>query len=340
MEPGYEFGHSRIVGNPEVDWSRAASYLTTLHKNSLRSNDDPENASDLSENMAFRNSLLGARSIDGLSSEDRAMAEELAAADGVDISYFPGGENYRVSMVSTSNPLGLPGNFWALVTDASEGALVAALMRTIDTENGTELQFKGPEGEDWLPLEDLSVIQDYNIVGVLPNAEELYRNLDRDNTLGVISDYHLDPNGPLPTMGQLEVLPSKEIPEPRGADDPYWERTGESYEEHANRYDVFTASGDAPTEEGEASTEEEPPAEEETPVEEAPTEEAPTEEEPDDEEEEEMDEEAVTAALTLDGPRDLEDAIAAALLNSDLRWYVERRVAALGLEAALPWQKS
>lgn len=66
-------------------------------------------------------------------------------------------------------------------------------------------------------------------------------------------------------------------------------------------------------------------------------EEAPESDEP--VEEEEVDEEAVTAALTLDSPGDLENAISAALLNKDLRWFVERRVAALGLEAELPWQK-
>jgi hypothetical protein len=54
----------------------------------------------------------------------------------------------------------------------------------------------------------------------------------------------------------------------------------------------------------------------------------------------EEDEEALTAAITLNSPRDLDDAIAAALLNKDLRWYVERRIAALGLEADLPWSNS
>jgi hypothetical protein len=320
MKTGYKFGHSHITGHPEVDWSRAASYLVSLHKRSVHSIDLLD-ISDIEENLAFKDRLLEARSIDGLSPEDRALAEELASADGVDISYLPGGENYRVSMVSESNPLGLPGNFWALVVDASEGALVAALMRTVDTENGTELEFKGPDGVDWLPLADLSVIQDYNIVGVLPDAEELYKNFDRNNNLGVISDYNLSPDGPIPTMAQLEVLRSKEMPEPRGADDPYWERTGESYEEYANRYNVFDLSGIDSAEEEE---EEDPPSVEEE--EEA----APEEDE----------KEGITAALTLDSARDLPDAIAAALLNSDLRWYVERRVAALGIEAELPWQKS
>lgn len=47
--------------------------------------------------------------------------------------------------------------------------------------------------------------------------------------------------------------------------------------------------------------------------------------------------EALAASVVLDGPEDLEPAIAAAVDNQDLRWYVERRVAALGLEARLPW---
>jgi hypothetical protein len=329
MTTGYKFGHSQITGHPGVDWSRAASYLVGLHKRSVHSVDLVD-ISDIEANLAFKDRLLEARSIDGLSDEDKALAEELASADGVDISHLPGGENYRVSVVSSSNPLGLPGNFWALVTDASEGALVAALMRTVETEGGAELEFKGPDGEDWLPLADLSVIQDYNIVGVLPNAEKLYKNLDRDNTLGVISDYHLDPDGPLPTMDQLEVLRPKDMPEPRGADDPYWERTGESYEEYANRYNVFDLpGGDAPTEE-EAEEVTEEVTEDVEDVEEDSVPEA----------EEDSEEEPLTAALTLDSARDLPDAIAAALLNSDLRWYVERRVAALGLDADLPWQKN
>lgn len=64
-----------------------------------------------------------------------------------------------------------------------------------------------------------------------------------------------------------------------------------------------------------------------------------TDEAPEEDEAVEEDEEAVTAALTLDGPRDLDNAISAALLNKDLRWFVERRVAALGLDTELPWQK-
>jgi hypothetical protein len=45
----------------------------------------------------------------------------------------------------------------------------------------------------------------------------------------------------------------------------------------------------------------------------------------------------VTASVMLDGPEDLTAAIDAAIRDPDLRWYVERRVSALGLEASLPW---
>lgn len=49
--------------------------------------------------------------------------------------------------------------------------------------------------------------------------------------------------------------------------------------------------------------------------------------------------ETLTASITLNTASDLDAAIAAAVMNQDLRWYVERRVAALGLEASLPWLK-
>lgn len=45
----------------------------------------------------------------------------------------------------------------------------------------------------------------------------------------------------------------------------------------------------------------------------------------------------MTASITLDSVDDLPLAIAAALRNKDLRWYVERRVEALGLDVDLPW---
>lgn len=47
----------------------------------------------------------------------------------------------------------------------------------------------------------------------------------------------------------------------------------------------------------------------------------------------------VTASVLLDSADDLVAAVSAAADNPDLRWYVERRIAALGLEADLPWQE-
>lgn len=49
---------------------------------------------------------------------------------------------------------------------------------------------------------------------------------------------------------------------------------------------------------------------------------------------------SLTASALIHGPDDIEAAIAAAALNPDLRWYVERRVVALGIEANLPWQRN
>lgn len=45
----------------------------------------------------------------------------------------------------------------------------------------------------------------------------------------------------------------------------------------------------------------------------------------------------VMVAPTLRSAEDLPEAIAAACDNPDLQWWVERRVAALGIEAELPW---
>lgn len=103
---------------------------------------------------------------------------------------------------------------------------------------------------------------------------------------------------------------------------PQWTEVVQGYEEPEHASEIDYAALDEASEEDEV---EEEPAEE-------------SEEVPEPEEDEE-DEEAVTAALTLDGPGDLQNAISAALLNKDLRWFVERRVAALGIEAELPWQK-
>jgi hypothetical protein len=47
----------------------------------------------------------------------------------------------------------------------------------------------------------------------------------------------------------------------------------------------------------------------------------------------------ITASVLVNSEDDLPLAIAAALRDENLRWYVERRVAALGLEADLPWAK-
>lgn len=50
--------------------------------------------------------------------------------------------------------------------------------------------------------------------------------------------------------------------------------------------------------------------------------------------------ESIAASAILSSIEDLPDAIAAAVLDPNLRWYVERRIAALGLEADLPWQRN
>lgn len=47
----------------------------------------------------------------------------------------------------------------------------------------------------------------------------------------------------------------------------------------------------------------------------------------------------VTASVMINSADDLDAAIAAAAMDPDLRWYVERRCKALGLEASLPWLK-
>jgi hypothetical protein len=269
---GYKFGHYKIVGNPPADWSHAAAYLTSLYE-------DRESgravAGDLGAEQDYKKNLVAANGVSDLNEDDFATSQELAAADGVDISYFPGGTNYRATLASSANPLGLPGDLWALVGDAEEGALVGGLMRTIE---GGEVEVKFPDGHDWQPLSDPSVISDFNIVGVNPESVQLFKNYDRDNTLGVISSYPLSDTGPFPTMEQLQIPMSKEIPEPRTEDDPYWETSGET---HGNR--------------------------------------------------------PLVASVVVNSSEDLQEAIAAAVYDPDLRWYVERRIKSLGLEAALPW---
>lgn len=49
------------------------------------------------------------------------------------------------------------------------------------------------------------------------------------------------------------------------------------------------------------------------------------------------DAEPLAASITLNRSEDLDAAISAALIDPEMRWYVERRVAALGLKADLPW---
>lgn len=271
----YKFGHHKISGNPKADWSRASAYLDNLNVEKAEQL-DPADVDDAALS-AFRDHLIEARGVDELPEAERALAADLAAADGVDISYFPGGENYRVSMVSSTNPLGLPGDLWALVTEPEEGAFVAALMRVTV---GGELEIKFPDGHDWMPLTDPTVISDYTIVGAMPEAIDLFNNYDRDNTLGVIGSYPLSDKGPFPSMAQLAVPMTKEIPEPRTEDDPYWTNSGQTYGEPR----------------------------------------------------------AISASATIiSSIDDLDEAISAAVADPDLRWYVERRVAALGLEADLPW---
>lgn len=272
---GYKFGHSTILGDPTADWSHAASYLAGLNADRLSTKASSEENDD--EELRFRQSLMQVTGIDGLSEEDYRLANDLASEDGVDISYFPGGSNYDVSLTSDSNPLGLPGNLWAAVSDPEDGALVAALVRPTD-DGGLEVKF--PDGHDWETLDDPSVLSDFNYVGVNPEAVQLFRNYDRDNTLGVIGSYPISDDGPFPTEAQLEIPMPKEIPEPRTEDDEYWENSGET-------------PGNRP----------------------------------------------LVSSVVVNGEDDLEMAIAAAADDPDLRWYVERRVAALGLEAVLPWQR-
>ncbi len=270
---GYQFGHSTIIGDPTADWSHASSYLANLNKEHLDAT-----GGDLAEDQGFRQRLVEARGVDDLTEDDFALSKDLAEADGVDISYFPGGNNYQASLVSATNPLGLPGDLWAAVSDPSEGALVAALVRVT---NEGDLEAKWPNGHDWEPLTDPSVLSDFDYVGVNPEAVQLFQNYDRDNTLGVIGSYPMSDLGPFPTQEQMSIPMSKEIPEPRSEDDEYWENSGETH----------GAKSVSP----------------------------------------------VVASVVVVGAEDLPEAIAAAVADPDIRWYVERRVAALGLEADLPW---
>jgi hypothetical protein len=281
-------GSHTLRGNPEADWSHAATYLAELYSNSLYDVDGPapQGAAELDQD--FRRRLLKAGGVDQLSEKDRDLATSLTAAAGDDISYWPGGDNYRVSAVSPTNPLGLAGDLWAAVTPADEGALVVHL---IAAAGDGDLDFMAPGGRGWEPLHDLGVIEDYTFVGVNPEAVELYHNYDRDNTLGVISSYPISATGPFPTMAQQEVRMPHEIPTPRGENDEFWANSGETYGQPKE-------PSDEPT-----------------------------------------DEPMMASAVVIESADDLTAAIEAAERDPDLRWYVERRVAALGLEASLPWQK-
>lgn len=54
----------------------------------------------------------------------------------------------------------------------------------------------------------------------------------------------------------------------------------------------------------------------------------------------EIEEEPIAASIVINLSDDLPAAIAAAIDDESIRWYVERRIAALGLEAVdLPWLK-
>lgn len=270
-------GHHTLTGNPETDWSHVGSYLAHLYTESLTDAESPaENFVSLDQE--FRARLMGVDGIDQLSEEDFALAASLTEAAGVDMSYWPGGENYVVSTVSQDNPLGLPGDLWAAVEEAEDGALVSALVKPAGEG---ELDIMVPGGRGWEPLTDLGVIEGYTLVGVSSDAVELFNNYDRANTLGVVSSYPISPEGPHPSDAQLAVPMPREIAPRRDDSDEFWTNAGEA-----------------------------PPGAE-----------------------------PVTASVTLNSAEDLTAAIEAAVADPEIRWYVERRMRALGLEAALPWQE-
>jgi hypothetical protein len=287
-----KIGQYQITGDPSADWSHAAAVLAGWYAKSLYQDASVDDPSE--DDQAFRQRLLRATSIEELSGEDLALAKFLANQNDNDLSYWPGGENYRVSLTSATNPLGLPGDLWGAVGEAEDGALVSAL---VASSPSGELSIMLPGEEGWQPLIDLGIIEGDTMVGLLPDAVELFQKYDRDNTLGVIASYPLSEDGPFPSMDQLSVPMPTEIM-PLRENDP---RRASKAEE-----------------EPEVETE---PEEEELDV-------------------EENDDTSVTASVTLDSVDDLTAAIAAAVEDPELRWYVERRVQALGLEASLPWRNS
>lgn len=101
------------------------------------------------------------------------------------------------------------------------------------------------------------------------------------------------------------------------ADGPYWPYPITEYEEPETAAEVAAAKSAG------AYDEDEEVAEEDVVEEAAP----------------EEDSESVAASVRIDSAEDLDTAIAAAAGNPDLQWFVERRVAALEIEADLPWTR-
>jgi hypothetical protein len=294
----YKMGHWSPSGKPEADWSRFMSYTADLFMESLTADAVTEAVTDPQHTpFALEQTLLAkmskVRGWDELPEKEQNLVKSLTQKAGIDISYWPGGENYRVSVASSSNPLGLAGDLWGAVTAPEEGALVAAL---VESDVDGNLSIMTPGGRGWEPMYDLGVVEDYSFVGLMPEAEEVYKNYDRENTLGVVGSYPLSPDGPYATQEQLEVPMPKDFPPPRTEDDEYWENSGETYDGEPEGVDLSGA------------------------------------------EVEDADAEAITASVVINTADDVPDAIAAAIRDQELRWYIERRCAALGIQASFPWQ--
>lgn len=283
-----KIGHYQVTGDPGADWSHAAAVLAGWYAETLYQDETVDDPTELDQ--GFRKRLLKVNAVDELSAEDISLAKFLAKEHDNDLSYWPGGENYRVSVASDTNPLGIAGDLWGAVGEAEDGALVSALVAS--SEDGLIILLPGER--DWEPLTDLGLIEGDTLVGLMPEAIELFKNYDRDNTLGVVASYPLSETGPFPSIQQLSVpMPTEIMP---------------------------LREGDPRRKNATADDETEPEAETEP-----------------EELVEEVEEDAVTAAVTLDSDEDLTAAIEAATADPDLRWYVERRVEALGIEASLPW---
>lgn len=114
------------------------------------------------------------------------------------------------------------------------------------------------------------------------------------------------------------------------------------YDEHEAAENLLPIKFYTPSAEGPYWTEAVPLSDEETVDDEDDVEAAEGEtatEEVSETDEDEADE-ALAASVGLNSAEDLDLAISAALRDPDLRWYVERRMSALGLEADLPWQRN